>query len=367
MNLKHFFRMVLTVLFLSSLTVFVACFPLSCRVTEEGIEIISAEMSVPKILSFFVEDSSSLVMVCSEKVSVQNVQIKSDAGEYIEENSDTQYFDDGKRINFLLKEPTEVGMNYIFSGSIKDSAGNELTFSLPFTGFNEKPARLVLSEIRSKHSTSKGMLKKCEFVEVYVLKDGSTAGLEIVTGSDGESKKYVFPDINVKKGEYIVVHFRTLDEGECIDELVENLSLSTGTDSSNSRDLWVEGKESRISDSDVIVIRDSCRNILQDAVLFSATGKQSWYYTGQKSLALEAYESGIWKDGYEPKNSVIADGISLTRTMCRMNIEKLTEEYSPENDIGSQTVIETGTDDWSLVEGATPGAKNSEKKYEKTK
>ena len=143
--------------------------------------------------------------------------------------------------------------------------------------------------------------------------------------------------------------------------------MSTGTDSSNSRDLWVEGKESRISDSDVIVIRDSCRNILQDAVLFSATGKQSWYYAGQKSLALEAYESGIWKDGYEPKNSVIADGISLTRTMCRMNIEKLTEEYSPENDIGSQTVIETGTDDWSLVEGATPGAKNSEKKYEKTK
>lgn len=366
MNFKHFFRMVLTVLFLSSLTVFVACFPLSCRVTEEGIEIISAEMPVPKILSFFVEDNSNLVMLCSQKVFVQKVQIKSDDGEYIEETAEAQYFDDGKRINFSLKEPTLVGVNYVFSGSIKDSSGNELTFSLPFTGFNEKPARLVLSEIRSKHSTSKGVLKKCEFVEVYVLKEGSTAGLEIVTGSDGESKKYVFPDINVKKGEYIVVHFRTVDEGDCIDELGENLSLSTGTDSSNSRDLWVEGKESRISDSDVIVIRDSCRNMLQDAVLFSASGKQSWYYAGQKSLALEAYESGIWKDGYEPKNAVVADGISLTRTMCRMNIEKLTEEYSSENDIDDQSVIETGTEDWSLVEGATPGAKNSEKRYEKT-
>ncbi len=53
--------------------------------------------------------------------------------------------------------------------------------------------------------------------------------------------------------------------------------------------------------------------------------------------------------------------------MCRMNIEKLTEEYSSENDIDDQSVIETGTEDWSLVEGATPGAKNSEKRYEKTK
>ena len=44
-------------------------------------------------------------------------------------------------------------------------------------------------------------------------------------------------------------------------------------------------------------------------------------------MALEAYESGIWKDGYEPKNATVADGISLTRTMCRMNIKKLTEEY----------------------------------------
>ncbi|WP_178843168.1 hypothetical protein [uncultured Treponema sp.] len=364
MELKNCLRAAFTAGVLCMMTVFTAGVPLACRLTEEGIEIVSAEMTVPKILSFSVEDNSNLVMVCSSPVSVERVRIKSEDGEYVEENSAADYSQNGTQVNFLLKEPTKVGVNYVLTGLIKDSGGNELSFSLPFSGFNENPARLVLSEVRSKHSTSKGVLKKCEFVEVYVLKGGSTAGLEIVAGSDGDAKKYVFPDINVKTGEFITVHFRTVGDGDCIDELGANLELSTGTDSSPARDLWVEGTETRISDSDVVVIRDSCRNLILDGVLFSAEGKQSWYYAGQKALALEAFETGVWKGGWEPKDAVAADGISLTRTISRLNLDSLTLEFS-EQDFTEDFVLESGVEDWALVEGATPGAENSTKIYVK--
>ena len=364
MELKNCLRAAFTAGVLCMMTVFTAGVPLACRLTEEGIEIVSAEMTVPKILSFSVEDNSNLVMVCSSPVSVERVKIKSVDGEYVEEDASTACSQNGTQLNFFLKEPTKVGVNYVLTGLIRDAGGNELSFSLPFSGFNENPARLVLSEVRSKHSTSKGLLKKCEFVEVYVLKGGSTAGLEIVTGSDGEAKKYVFPDINVKTGEFITVHFRTVGDGDCIDELGTDLELSTGTDSSSARDLWVEGTESRISDSDVVVIRDSCRNMILDGVLFSASGKQSWYYAGQKALALEAFEMGLWKGGWEPKDAVVADGISLTRTISRLNLDSLALEFS-EQDFTEDFVLESGVEDWALVEGATPGAENSTKIYVK--
>ena len=73
---------------------------------------------------------------------------------------------------------------------------------------------------------------------------------------------------------------------------------------------------------------------------------------------------GLWKGGWEPKDAVVADGISLTRTISRLNLDSLALEFS-EQDFTEDFVLESGVEDWALVEGATPGTENSTKIYVK--
>lgn len=363
MNIKNYLRYVLACFLTVFSVVIVAAFPFSCRLTEDGLKIVSSDSNVPKIVSFSADGNSRLVLSCSQKVTVSDASVKSSDGTY-SADTDLGYEDEGRLVCVNLSEPTKAGESYEFSGVITDERGNSLTFSLPFTGFNSNPARLLLTEVRSKHSSSSGEIKKSEFVELYVLKGGNLASLEIVTGSDGEDKKYVFPSIDVRSGEYIVVHFRTVSGGGCADELGSNLKLSTGKDSSGARDLWIENTESRISDNDVIVVRDSCRGLVVDALLYSASSKTGWYYKGQKALSEQAYESGVWQGGSGVDAAAVSDGISLTRTMSRLNVDKIIKS-NPEKSLGESTVITASKNDWAVVKKATPGEKNSSEIYTK--
>lgn len=347
------------------MTIFTASFPISCRLTDEGIDVVEEDLIAPKIVSFLVEDRSNLVLTCSKQVSVFDTNVKSTDGTYIEEGLSATYSDDGTAVSFCLKNPTEIGTAYEFSGVIKDRGGNSLTFSLPFTGFNENPARLLLSEVRSKHQTSSGEIKRAEFVEVYVLKEGNTAGLEIESGSDGAEKKYVFPSIEVKQGEYITVHFRTVAGTGCIDELGDDLSLSTASDSCNgSRDLWIENTDTRISDNDVIVLRNSCSGSLLDAVLFSASGKTSWYYENSKDLAQQAFEKGIWTGGGEVEYASCSDGVTVARTLCRQNIKDINAKFL-NGEINGEDLISVDKGDWIVTTSCSPGEENSTVAYTK--
>ncbi len=357
MELKNVVRTLAVTAGLCGCVVFTAGMPVSCKMSEEGLEIVGEELESPKIVSFYTQDSSNLVLVCSRKVSVEQSQIQSEDGLYLEKNAAHEYSADGTQINFKLNEPASAGKNYTLQGTVKDEGGNELSFSLPFAGYNDNPARLLLSEVRTKHQTSSGLLKKAEFVEFYVLKGGSTAGLEVVTGSDGEEKKYSFPDIEVKTGEYVVLHYRTVADGNCTDETGTDLTLSTATDSSASRDLWIENTDTVISDNDVILVRDICRNSLQDAVLFCASDKTDWYLSLQKSFALQAFEDGIWSEGAAVENAADSKKVTYTRTLSRLNVQKIAEAY-PAETITDATVIKAGKSDWAVVKKGTPGAEN---------
>lgn len=364
MELKKNFRTVLMTAFLCCGVIFTAAMPLSCRMSEEGVEIVTTETQSPEILSFYAMDNSNLVLICSQKIEIEKVQVEADDGSYFEENTAHKYSQDASQVNFTLKEPAKRGVNYTLSGSLKDDGGNQLTFKLPFSGINESPARLLLSEVRTKHSSSSGEIKKAEYVEFYVLKGGNTSGLEVVSGSDGEDNKYVFPDMEVCTGEYIVVHYRTVKDGLCISETDSDLTLSTATDSSDARDLWIENTDSRIGDNDVIILRDSGRNKIIDAVLFCASEKEKWYYKEQSNFAALAFEGGIWEGGDDVKYAACSDNITLLRTLSRLNVEKIIEE-NPADSITEDTVIKACKDDWAVVTTATPGTKNSMEVYTK--
>ncbi len=296
--------------------------PFSCKMTEEGIIIEDADLCAPSILSFTVRSSRSIEIECSEKVRFDSLAVclaEDDSQTLIPQVS---YSDQDNKVFLSLPEATRVGLNYQLSGIISDLNGNSLDFSRPFTGYNDRPARLILSEIRPGASKA-----KVEYVELVSLCDGNTSGLSIVSGNYGLEKKFDFPPIEVKKGEYITVHMKTYaDEAEMSTNEVENdLSQATATDSSSSaRDLWNPLTKRCLTIKDVLAVTDGQGNII-DAILYSQSGEgREWKTDLQSSLASRSIEIGLWTGGVTPGDNGFADNLTtsaVTRSLSRKNVQ----------------------------------------------
>ncbi len=358
--------------------------PVSCRLTEEGIEIFPADTTAPTVEEFSVTGSRTILIACSEKIvldeisvielTVENASLLetggiADDGDVFAVANVISYSESMKAAEVELSASTEVGKSYIFSGVVYDTTGNSLEFSQKFFGYNENPARLLFNEVRSTYNKQK---VQTEFVEFYVVKGGNTYGLEMVSAANGESKKYSFPAIEVKTGELITLHGRTIDgtEDSALDELGEDLTLSKTCESSDdARDLWKSGDEKIVSQTDVLVIRDSVSLEIKDALLMSASGKTEWTKKLMIEFATKAYELGIWKDGSLPENAVCTDGTtsSLLRSVSRQNTALIAGTYSNADCLPDY--IPSSAEDWIVTEkqvvdkvtvsGATPGYENS--------
>ena len=382
MNIKHFLLRTVLPTGLITTTVLLAVSPLSCKMTEEGIQVLTGDFSVPHLDSIHISDEKSALLSFDKPVKAVTASLV--CSESKEEIEATESFtDENKTISFAFAEETVVGNNYTISGTVTDNCGNTLTFSIPFTGYNAHVPVLVLSEVRNAYSTTsttdsttKTTVKKhkCEFVELYALSDGNLAGTELVSAGDGEAKKYVFPPVTVSKGEYIVVHLRKAEDG-CVDETGTDLACSTATDSCpTARDFWIDNTKARLSSSDIIMVRNANNNKLIDVLVFATSKTESW--SDSYSAYVSAVEqSGIWCDSdgtasCSIESAVSSDAITssaATRTFSR-DISNLIGQ-----DFTSESVITNNAEQWIITAnkgsgktaqpGATPGLPNSTNAY----
>ena len=358
--------------------------PVSCRLTEEGIEIIPADTIAPTVEQFQLSASNSVVLVCSEQIALGNISVfeadSDSVATILEADSldspafavaDTiTYSEDGLSAEILLSAATAVGKSYVFSGTVYDRNGNTLDFRQKFTGYNANPAVLLFNEIRTSYEKK---TQKTEFVEFYVLKEGNTSGLEFVSATSGI---YEFPSIEVKRGEYITLHGRTLFAATSsaaeikienyADELDARLSLSKTPDSYDSaRDLWKEGSDKIAATFDVLVLRDSNTKILKDAVLLSTSSKTEWAKNKKlmKEFAEQAFECGIWTTGANPENAVFTNNLTVTRSISRKNTAELARRFSSSSE--NSACIASSAADWIIAQSATPGYENCMTPYVK--
>ena len=336
----------------------------SCKMTEEGFDIPDKDTEPPLISSFRVIDSRTVEITCSEPVLLSNLAVSGGCAEdKTEYNGVAACSSTATGAIISFSEPTLVGVPYSLHGVALDASGNSLEFSQSFRGFNENPARMVLSEIRVGASK-----KKVEYVEVYVVKSGNTSGLEIVSGNYGESKKYVFPAIEVKQGDFITVHMKTYDKEDqelqnCVDETGSNLAKATATDTNPaSRDLWNSATKRSVASSDVLVLRNSAPMKLMDAILYTQSGSEPvWEKKLQQEFAEAAVSQGIWQGTSSPSSNCIADGITTAaaaRSLSRQNIGMIKEHYT-----GDDAIIPASPTDWIVVKKVTPGALNSTDRF----
>lgn len=375
-KIKAFVVLATQACFLAGVTVF-SVMPMGCKL-EENPENLEGDHSSPVIEDVKVVDENTLEIDFSEGVKVEvgsvtetskqegPVSNKTDVTNEIsdsdnasenspvtEENKkpEIDYSDDGSKVTVTLPEETVPGNEYVFSGTVEDEKGNTLTFSIPFVGYNGNLPKIVMTEIQTEslgQSTTekKNGTYRNEFIEFLALSDGNLSGFELVSAYDGEERKYVFPNVDVKAGEIFVVHLRSRGEG-CISETGEDLNLAFGGYAKEGiRDLWAESDATALgNDTDVIFLRNAADGSIWDGVMFRSEKVSEWQEKFVEAANLLAQIGFYANDSVEA--ATITEGMTASKTLCRKNAFALQKSVLEGEEISYPLVVSAA--DWVVA------------------
>lgn len=358
----NIFLPVIQALFLSFI-VFLSLNHISCKVSSEGIQVLSGDYESPELQSVCVKSDSEIAVNFSEPVKVCGISLCEATDmqdmtsiEYLSKRPASMPLcvvpsSDGKSFVCNLSVPTQIGRKYILFGQIEDENGNSLTFTAPVTGYNSRAAAVVFSEFQDKSTVLGG----CEFIELYVLEPGNLAGLVISSANDGEEFDVSLPPVEVNAKEFVVVHLRNTGDG-CINEIGDELDLSTAPGSSAGRDIWINNTENRLgATQDVILLYDENAGLVKDAFLYSRSTKIEWTKPVYSISAEKACENGIWSEGSGFENVFMLNGSSVQGIFVRTNLEQL--EFMAESGTLDKNCIPVCKNDWKRISASyvTPG------------
>ena len=378
-NVRAFCFWFLQVAGICTIVLFAVC-PVSCKVTDEGLQLLHGDYTAPTIESYAVQDSFSIMVVFSKKVRITEAVIipsavtagsetsglmeSDDTAPSLETASETDnavsgiisYDETGKNVTITSTEKQSVGAHYELYGEAEDGTGNTLTFCIPFTGYNERIPCVLISEIHPGYVSG---TNRCEFIELFTLTSGNLAGLKVYSANDGKDRGYVLPAVEVKPGEVIILHMRKKGEN-CLDETGDNLSLAEGsgkTDyvSSNARDLWADNTKACIGDKeDVIVLLNSFSGAFIDAVMYAPAGIMSWSKDEIRDAAVEAVSAGIWSSA-EPSAAVKSDGLTATKTFTRRGCFTFLDKF--QKNTSADSAVSQNAGDWYIADSkkVSPG------------
>lgn len=357
-----------------------AVVPVSCKITEQGITIVGGDYTPPVLNDFTVVDARTVRLEFSERVSVHGYVVAQVTDELFgsEENSLTQDLspalerasgiygsvpcsvteqEDGTVI-ITLEQDMQVGQGYEFYSEVRDKTGNSLTLAVPFAGYNSRVPVIVMTEIQTESVSSQRSAEKTagiyrnEFVEMLVLKEGNLAGLELCSAYDGETKKYLFPPVEVNAGEVFVVHMRARGNG-CVSETGDDLAAATSSyTTAGVRDLWTDIETTTLGNkTDIILLRNRADRKLLDAVMYRASTVEAWTKLMLDYSAL-VDESGIYESG-DIENAFIADNMSNSKTMYRVDAAELKQRVLYNEEL--ELPVKSGPDAWAVLDQPNPG------------
>ena len=233
--------------------------------------------------------------------------------------------------NSLLPGGTLISADIL----VEDKSRNTLNILVSFRTRNDRIPELIINEIRTAYSNP-----RAEFIELKALSAGNLGAMRVFAIYDKDEPIFEFPPVEVKKGEYIVLHTRSIESG-IIDELGTNLAESKGTDAlSTARDFWMPGSL-KLHSTNVIYTMDQDDRIIDGVLLLS--GDYKW------KESLEAAAGEMEKQEMWSGDAVNTDGNTATRTICRDETRKNSHSAA----------------DWyiTVTSGATPGKANNQNRY----
>lgn len=246
------------------------------------------------------------------------------------------------------------GVEHAVEAQVRDATGNQLRFLVGFYGTNTLLPAMIINEF-----TTQGGGNHPDLVELLVLSEGNLAGVCIYEGTPGNwEQRFVFPDLDVRAGEFVLVHFKPEGIAAEVDE-TRSKSDSGGLDASPTAwDFWVPEGSGLSGNNGAITLCANPNGSILDAVLYSnRTSESDERYRGFGSRdvmerADELHAAGAWSAAgvaVAPEDAVNPEPSTATRSICRST--------------GGEDT--NGRADWHVVPtgGYTFGAPNSNEVY----
>lgn len=260
---------------------------------------------------------------------------------------------EGNTILVSFAEAQKIAENYVMRLKVKDKAGNSLSFLYKFSGWNPRVPRILINEL-----TPRGSKAKPDAVELLVMSEGNIGGVVFTVGVEGDAKgEFVFPLVEVKSGDFIVMHTKPQGIPEEVNETA-GINVSGGRLATDTaRDFWMPEAPGLPGNNGAAVLYSRRRGKVLDAVIWSSRADNpddeylGWTRESFKwASALAA--SGAWQSSGEavlPSEAVQAEGSTATRSICRGTDANDTDTPS----------------DWHIVptRGASFGAANTDDIY----
>jgi len=262
--------------------------------------------------------------------------------------------EEGNEVRVIFAETLKEGVKITADILVEDTKRNTLNVIVPFRTRNDRMPALVINELRTEYSKP-----RVEFVEFITLEAGNLGAMRLfIAGHSLTKPAYEFPPVEVKAGEYIVLHLRKLDE-ESVDETGQNLALSPGNEAhADARDLWLPGTTKMLRKTDALWFMDQDGRII-DAVLLSEHRETNWRNDNMAQAAAFLSKNNGWlpADGTTPNkdwspsplDAVSTAGTTATRTINR------SESIAPERRAGNWYI--------TVTSGASPGKQNNPKRH----
>ncbi|HRR01383.1 MAG TPA: hypothetical protein P5286_00660 [Treponemataceae bacterium] len=316
----------------------------SCLVDPETISVWGGDMTVPELASVHTLSAREVSVEFTDTVSVSSalVECPDDPGRIIGTSWNAE--EDSNTVIFTLSENPGIGVSAVLNAAVRDARGNSLSFSVLFIGYNERVPRLLINEIRTGYDKP-----KVEYMELVVLSDGNLAGVQIENAMNSKQCYYEFPFCEVRAGDYVLWHLRSVEEGLVTES--DRMDASAGKDSSPfAWDFWDVQDRSPLKSTNVLLVRERSGGPVMDALLCAETDKSEWPSDALRLAAETAVSAGVWGPTALITDAACSDYMTPTRTLGRIPGREDTNSAS----------------DWMVCanSGASPGTENSVKPYE---
>lgn len=314
-----------------------SCFPL---LDWRGQSII--DFSPPLLVSTEVIDEKTVLLTFNEAVE----PISSDES-YALSSQDNQ-------LTLSMNSPMAAGVEIRKNIALQDRHKNRLDLILSFYGYNPRVPSIVMNEIRLAGSGN-----KLDVVEFFVTQSGNLAGVTFYKGiPTSYDFFYVFPNVEVKKGDYIVLHIQPEGIASEVDELGAITQSGGKEASATARDFWLKKRDGLSSTNGLICLTRSPGSELLDLFIYSnRTSASDTNYKGFGSAtnllrANWAFEQEAWYfagDEPTPQECFDPTGTTATRTICRTPLSYDSNKK----------------EDWYIVDSGecSIGSANSTKRY----
>lgn len=270
--------------------VFLVASIVSCSQDGSGFHLPLGDIKPPSILDAGQTDRGVFRIVFDEDIeAVEGSYAFTPAGARLEPRAE------GSALEIGISPAAPPGQECAISGEARDKAGNTCRFLFGFSAYNASPAALVITEIQAGKNSSASSPHR-DYLEFLVTRAGNLGGICVQWASTVKSMQFIFPTCDVALGEVLVLHCSPEGLPGELNELGEDIGLSTGVDaSSEGRDFWTLAG-GLPDETGVIAVSPRLGDSLSDGLAYAGLGKSGAIGEGKLLTVVMGLKNGsLWE------------------------------------------------------------------------